>query len=295
MIDASYEPFSREREYIEVNRLFIESLDLGADARVLDLACGTGTLTAIILAELHAKLSAKSDRDHVGERRMSIVGADICQESLRLAERYLADIEAPDRQAVGWLEATAESLPLESGCVDVVIIGNAIQLFEYKDDVVKEVRRVLAPGGGLAFNTSFYAGTFVPGTEQFYLRWVQKALEYIQERDAERRKQGLGRIRRTKGLAKPAFSNPWLSRSEYEFLIVRNGFRVKSVKERTVMLTQHSFETIGSYAGLASVLLSGYPVEISTEALAKSAGSALIASNFEAIPRRWIEFIAVKK
>jgi hypothetical protein len=51
MKNVSYEPFSREPEYIEVNRLFIENLHLPIDARVLDVACGPETLTGIIRSE----------------------------------------------------------------------------------------------------------------------------------------------------------------------------------------------------------------------------------------------------
>jgi ubiquinone/menaquinone biosynthesis C-methylase UbiE len=294
IFNASYEPFSREPEYVEVNRLFIESLGLSTGLRVLDLACGTGTLTAIILTELHAKFLAMGGHDHLAERQISVIGVDICPEALKLADRYLADIDAPGRKAVVWLEAAAEWLPVAPASVDAVIIGNAIQLFENKEAVLRELSRVLVGGGLLAFNTSFYAGTFAPGTEKFYLRWVQEAVKYIQEKDMKQRRQGLGGIPRIRGLAKPAFSNPWLSRFEYERLLVRNQFAVNKVNERTITLTRHGFETIGSYAGLATVLLSGYPVELACEALGRSAGVALSALGVERIPRYWIEFIAVK-
>jgi ubiquinone/menaquinone biosynthesis C-methylase UbiE len=292
MADISYEPFSREPEYVEVNRLFIESLDLRSDSRVLDLACGTGTLTGIISTVLNTR--CPPGQDVLAGQRPSIVGADICHESLVLAGRYLKEVEKPTRRCVYWVEASANSIPLRSHSFDAVIIGNAIQLFERTDEVVSEANRVLAEGGILAFNTSFYAGTFAPGTERFYLRWVQEALSYIHEKDAERRIQGLARIPRKRGCAKPAFSNPWLARREYECLLDQNGFEVQSVVERTVMLTRHSFEVIGSYAGLASVLLSGYPIELACEALERSVGPTMSALRVEAVPRYWIEFTARK-
>jgi len=293
MADLSYEPFSRDPEYVEVNRLFVESLNLRGDSRVLDLACGTGTLTGIICCALER--SDLSGPDVLAGQRPGIIGADISHESLVLAERFLAEVEKPKTQRVYWLEASATRLPLRSDSVDAVVIGNAIQLFEEKDEILGEVRRVLAEGGILAFNTSFYAGTFAPGTERFYLRWVQEALKYIRERDAERRTEGLARTARKRSAGKAAFSNPWLSRSEYECLLVRNGFQVDGVVERTVMLTRRGLEAIGSYAGLACVLLRGHHVEQACEALAKSVEPALSAVCMDFVPRYWIEFISRKK
>jgi ubiquinone/menaquinone biosynthesis C-methylase UbiE len=293
MANLSYEPFSREPEYVEVNRLFVESLNLRGDSRVLDLACGTGTLSSIICSKSNSKSCA--DEGIPADRRASIIGVDICHESLILAHRFLAQAEKATNPAVYCLEATATSLPLRSNSMDAVIIGNAIQLFEEKDKLISEASRVLAENGILAFNTSFYAGTFVPGTERFYLRWVQEALRYIQDKDTDGGKVGWGRTPRKRSAGKAAFSNPWLSRHEYERLLVRNGFEVESVVERTVVLTRQGFEAIGSYAGLACVLLNGYQVDLACEALARSVGPALSAVGMKLVPRYWIEFISRKK
>jgi ubiquinone/menaquinone biosynthesis C-methylase UbiE len=295
MTNVSFEPFSREPEYVEVNRLFIQSLGLPLDARVLDVACGTGTLTGIIRSELDARSTTRNGRNYLAERRFSIIGLDICRECLMLAERYLANTRVPGQRAVYWLQASATALPLKADCMEAVIIGNAIQLFDTKREIVSEAGRVLVRGGILAFNTSFYAGTFLPGTERFYLLWVQEALRYIHEKDSAGRIQGQARIPRKKGYAKPAFSNRWLGRREYECLLAENSFEVQSVVERTVTLTQHSLEVIGSYAGLASVLLSGYPVELACEALERSVGTTMSALGVDTVPRYWIEFVARKR
>jgi ubiquinone/menaquinone biosynthesis C-methylase UbiE len=70
------------------------------------------------------------DGNHLAERNLSIIGLDICRESLMLAERYLAETRNPGKRPVYWLEASATALPLKAGCMEAVIIGNAIQLFE---------------------------------------------------------------------------------------------------------------------------------------------------------------------
>jgi ubiquinone/menaquinone biosynthesis C-methylase UbiE len=287
-VDYSYEPFSREPEYVRVNELFMGGLDLGSRHRVLDMACGTGTLTAMILDSMHVD-------PRTAERipRTRVIGLDLSHDALRLARQFLAD-DGHASSSVGHVQGSADTLPLSDASVDAVVIGNAIQLIENKESLAAEVSRVLRPGGLFAFNTSFYAGAYVPMTERFYHRWLEEALLYIKREDDERRRTGRPRIARRKGLAKPAFRNRWLSGPEYAQLLERVGLSVQHSGERTVMLDRRCFESIGSYAGLASVLLSGYPVDIACEALSAGTQAALDGAGMDAIPRRWLEMIAIK-
>jgi ubiquinone/menaquinone biosynthesis C-methylase UbiE len=287
-ISYSYEPFSQEPEYIEVNRLLVQSLGLHCDMRVLDIACGTGSLSELILDEF----ALKSDTANL-EPRGIILGLDISQESLRLAHEHIT-ARNPQPDSI-FMEASADCLPIRTGSIDTALMGNAIHIFSDKDLLLREVHRVLLRGGLFAFNSSFYAGTFVPGTERLYIEWVKEALAYIRRKDQELRCSGLEGIARRRGLVEPAFSRRWLSASEYGQLLDRNGFDVQRVEERSVMLSQHSFEMVGAYAGLAAVLLSGYPLRIAAEALVRSAGPALGAAGMEHVPRYWLEVVAVKR
>jgi ubiquinone/menaquinone biosynthesis C-methylase UbiE len=288
--DTSYEPFSREPEYLDVNRQFIESLHLSPGQNILDLACGTGTITSLILEETDNQVDGRDPICTSGEV-YTILGLDVCEQSLVLARRFVGESTSFGVHTVGFVQASGDCMPIAALSMDAVIVGNAIQLFNKLETVLNEVHRVLRLGGLFAFNTSFYAGTFVSGTERFYLRWVQEALNYVQERAAESRHKEGRMVRRKRG-GQPAFSRPWLSQEEYRQLLERNGFAVNSVAERTVVLTQHSFERIGSYAGLASVLLGGYPVELACQALETSARPALLAVGMDAVPRYWLEFVA---
>jgi ubiquinone/menaquinone biosynthesis C-methylase UbiE len=287
--DLAYEPFSREPEYIEVNRQFVENINLSPCLRLLDLGCGTGTLTALLVDQI-ASAAGKSEAGTIAQ----VCGVDPSLQSLNLAEQYVAGLPVARRAQISWLQGSSENIPLKDKSVDAVTIGNAIQLFENKDQCVREISRVLRLGGILAFNTSFYAGCYPVGSEPIYFRWVQEALAYIKQKDSELRYEGASGIPRKKGSARPAFSNPWLSRKEYEQLLVRNGFRVRDVVERTVQLSRRSLEQIGSYAGLANVLLSGYPPQVACEALAAAAGPALAAYGADHVPRYWIEFVSSK-
>lgn len=293
-VDTSYEPFSREPEYIEANRLFIEMLPLGQVQRVLDIACGTGTMTELLLKQCLSNA--------FGEKTAlpQVVGVDISRESLLLGKADLTEmgffkpLEPNQSGVVVLVEGTADCLPIATASVDLVMIGNAIHMVANREALFSEIRRVLRPGGYFAFNTSFYAGTYVPGTEHIYMRWVQEAIAYLQRRNAELKAAGLPGIVRKRGQAAPAFSTYWLSALEYAQEMAAHHLIVQSQNERTVMLTQRSFETIGSYAGLGKVLLSGYPVQLACDALFHAAGPTLAAVEMTEVPRFWLEMVAQK-
>jgi SAM-dependent methyltransferase len=273
--DTSYEPYSREPEYVELNRAFVHSLSFDGARTILDLACGTGSLADEIL-EIHP-----------GVR---VVGVDISRESLLLArDRFAAPEQAGRRVAL--VEASADRLPLAEGSVDAVVMGNAIHTLPDLKRLLLETRRVLRPGGGFSFSTSFYAGTFAPGTEGFYLQWMKEALRTIAPHA-----QGGGRAggpSRVRGTVPRASSKPWLSSEEYGGVLRTCGFTVASVFQREVAMSCRSFELVGAYSGLARVLLSGYPVEQACEALSRSAAAALAVCRRTVVPRRWLEMTAV--
>jgi len=294
---TSYEPYSDDPDYIVGNRGFIRDLDLQSAHRVLDLACGVGTL-----------------RDLLWEIRpqMTIVGIDISHEALRIArtrqEQGAGSTNGAPAEGceggpgpgktgrrVGWLLAgSADTIPLVESSVDAVVMGHSIHLIEDADKLLSEIRRVLRPGGLFAFNTSFYAGTFAPGTEQLYHNWIKEALSYIGRKDRELRSQGLPGIRRIRGRVPPAFSKGWPSSQDWVQRLDRHGLKQQRQFERTVPLTQYSFEAIGAYAGFASVMLSGYPVEIACEALQSAAGPTMEAAGLDQVPRYWLEIAATR-
>lgn len=302
-IDTSYEPFSREPEYIEANRAFIRDLALESGMQILDLACGTATMTDLMLESIFAPDGWGSTPPPLASATgCRVVGLDLSRESLLLGVEHLAALglhrrgDGAARNLVVLTEGTADCLPIGDGSVDLVIMGNAIQLVDDRAAMFGEIARVLRPGGRFAFNTSFYAGTYCAGTEHVYIRWVQEAVGYLARLSAERRAAGKAPIPRQRGKAgRAAFSRPWLSVEEYAGEMAAAGLDLASSNERTVMLDKRCFETIGAYAGLAKVLLSGYPVSLASRALVEAAGPTLAAVGMEAVPRYWVEVVARRR
>ena len=107
-----------------------EALELEADARVLDLAAGTGRLTE----ELH--------------RRFANVVAVEPDERMRAQHR-------------GALAGSAEEIPLDEASVDAVFVGEAFHWFD-PQAAIPELERVLRPRGGLAIVSTHWWETEPP-------------------------------------------------------------------------------------------------------------------------------------
>lgn len=277
MVNTTYEPFSRQQEYIDVNRGFIESLRLKECGSLLDLACGTGTLSDLL-------------RDAYGIEK--IIGLDLSSESLLLAQDHFATARPP---VPAFMRGTADCLPFRDNRFQAVVMGNSIHNLPDQDLLLREIGRVLSPKGIFAFNTSFFAGTFPPGTEVLYHEWLKIALSHIKHED-ERLRQGGGKgISRTRGTSHRAFSRKWPTPDEFAELLDRNGFRVKWFCHRTIMLNQESLRMVGAYSEMAKVLLSGYPVEVASTALDASVAPAFTAYGRPEVKRLWLEVVAEKK
>ncbi|MGV0581376.1 MULTISPECIES: class I SAM-dependent methyltransferase [Mycolicibacterium] len=105
---------------------------------VVDVACGTGVV---------ARLAA----ERVGATG-KVVGIDLVPEMLAVAGQTSAPIDTP----MEWREAPADALPLPDESYDLVLCQLGLMFFPDRSAAVREMRRVLSPGGRVAIN--------VPGT-----------------------------------------------------------------------------------------------------------------------------------
>lgn len=292
-VNTSYEPYSQEPEYIEGNRDFLHSLPLDTANEVLDLACGTGTLTELLF-EMRPTIS--------------VIGVDISRESLEIGRNLLgkknllvddrAELEARRESGKGGvmlIEGSADEICLEPESFDLVVMGHAIHLMRDRNKFLQGVNRVLRRGGLFAFNSSFFVKTFPEGTEHVYTEWLKEALAVMQSRNEELRRLGKPGIPRQRGTVGRAFSNRWMTPEQWEEELRQNGFDVIQNYKRLVTISQRGLETVGAYSGLAEVLMSGYPVEIASECLQEAAGRTFKNLGITEIPRYWLEITAVKQ
>ncbi|MBR9911515.1 MAG: class I SAM-dependent methyltransferase [Gammaproteobacteria bacterium] len=96
--------------------------------RVLDVACGTGVLARELMA-------------HVGTSG-SVVGLDAMPGMLEVAKQIAPSID--------WKQGTAEALPFPDQSFDVVVSQFGLMFFFDRIKSLREMLRVLTPGGRLA-------------------------------------------------------------------------------------------------------------------------------------------------
>ncbi|MCC5885805.1 MAG: class I SAM-dependent methyltransferase [Gammaproteobacteria bacterium] len=112
-----------------------ERFGLEAGMRVLDVGCGEGrhTLSAWLRAPVHA------------------VGVDLSRKDLATARSRQAEFPPPAEpgHSLTFIEASALDLPFADASFDVVICSEVLEhVFDHRG-VIRELRRVLRPGGTL--------------------------------------------------------------------------------------------------------------------------------------------------
>lgn len=128
----------------------------GREATVMDLACGDGFLIPSVLAVLGTK--------------GRVIGIDMSADELNAARRRVEDARVEFRQA------TAQNLPLADESVDQIVCHMAFMLMRPLEPVVREIARVLKPGGG-------FSAVVGHGGSQGVLARVEQALtEFVETR-----------------------------------------------------------------------------------------------------------------
>jgi len=147
-------PLVQRATYRPVHDAVLQTLAARPAVRVLDLGCGTGHLAARIKRERPAT---------------DVVGCDFSAGMLSRA--------AGRCHQVRWIRGDAGRLPFNDGTFDVVTSTEAFHWFPDQDAVLREVYRVLTPGGRFLLamvnpparvvSDAFYAGSRLIG-EPFY-------------------------------------------------------------------------------------------------------------------------------
>lgn len=119
---------------IQLTTRLVQGLAVGPGAVVADIASGPGT---------SAQLAAR-------RAGCDVIGLDLSHEIARIAA---ADASASDLgPRIRFVTADAEALPLRDASVDGVLCECALCLFPAKERAVREIARVLRPGGRLALS-----------------------------------------------------------------------------------------------------------------------------------------------
>ncbi len=258
----SFERFARHPFFKEVNTWLVSRVGLRKDSSVVDLACGPGAVTELILQHLDETVPGAF-----------VYAIDPSPSALELARQRIRS------KIVRFVQGSAEHLGGLVPQVDTVVFTNAIHLIADKLTALEQVFRTLRPGGTLGFNTTFFSGAYTDGTMRFYRLWVLRAMRWLQEKGHSV----------TRGVKATAMQ--WLTPEEYSALLRSVGFEEPAIQLQTKELSEESLEDIGSYSLFIEGALPGVPLDVGAEALRLGLRQAFTELKLSSLPRNWLQVV----
>jgi len=259
------EKFAQHPFYQEVNRRLVALTGLHQGQHVVDLGAGTGAVTRLLAEQV-----ANGDAE--------VIAVEPSLSAIEVAKRNLENMRGA---VVRFIQGGAEKLSvLVRGPVDAVFFCNAIHLVPEKGSVLRQIQQLLREDGTFSFNTSFYLGAEPPESEQFYRKWMMRALRVL------KREYGLSPDK-TKVEARHR-----LTEDEYIKLLEDNGFKIKTREVMKVDMPLSGFESISEYSLWIEGVLPGVPLEAGAESLKEGAREAFDELGLKTSPRNWLLVVA---
>ncbi len=267
--DFTFTKFSRNSFYRALNARLVDMAEVGPSQRIVDLACGTGSVTELILERLR------------GARDSVVIAIDHSAMALKQAMEELKDFR---NSAIQFVQSHVEHLSeAVKESVDTVIFCNAIHYIPDKNALVAEISKALKPGGKFAFNTSFFEGSHPPESLMFYRRWMLKASRIL------RQEYGLTPVRSQKVEARKH-----LTPEQYRSLVENNGLKVVRQQIDTVQVPIEGWLDISEYEDFISGIMPGVPLEKASAALKEGVRQTFLELGIQSVPRNWLDVVAVR-
>lgn len=112
------------------NRLGVDALELDSVSTVVDVGCGTGAA----LRHLASK-----------NKEATLIGIEPVERMIQIAKERLRD--DPNQPQIEFRQGTAESLPVDTSTVDLVLAFDSFDHWNEQEIGLAEVRRVLRSRG----------------------------------------------------------------------------------------------------------------------------------------------------
>ncbi len=267
--DYSFSSFAELAFYRKVNSRLLDIAEIGKERRIVDLGCGTGAVTKLIVDRLHAA------------RESVIYAVDHSATALRAA---VADMGDRKDAAIQFVQAEVQQLTSAvKEQVDAVVYCNSIHYVPDKSALMKQIREKLRPGGRLAINTSFFDGSHPPESAEFYRRWMMRSLRIL------KREYGLSPDR-----AKKVQARQQLTPEEYERLLESSGFTVIRSDIKQFDVPKAGWYHISSFSDWIEGIMPGVPLNSGRASLQEGVEQIFKELNLSGVPRRWLSICATR-
>lgn len=153
---------NRDAGFTELERRVVEQYFTGAESSVLDIGCGTGRTTTVF-----------------DQKGYDVIGVDLTRTLVERARSTFPNID--------FLAGDACSLPFDDETFEYALFSyngiDDIAPEEKRYEALREVRRVLKPGGVFSFSTHNLWSTYVPrsldleGGRKYLEFWIKNVRE----------------------------------------------------------------------------------------------------------------------
>jgi ubiquinone/menaquinone biosynthesis C-methylase UbiE len=264
--EYSFKAFSEHAFYREVNEALVDRAELRRGWTVVDVACGSGAITELILEKIR------------GARDAMVIGVDMSATAIREAGEKVAGVRDA---VVEFVQARAEEMSANiKRAVDAVVFCNGIHYIEDKQRLLAEVYKTLKPGGIFAFNTGFFDGALPPETVKYYRRWMLKSLRKLKTQYNLRPEHS------------KVESRIQLNAEQYRELLEDKGFELRAYEIYPGEVTEQGWIDLSRFSDFIAGALPGVPLQTASDVLVESLRETFAELGVKAWPRNWLTVVA---
>ena len=265
--DFGFTPFANLEFYREINAKLLDLAGISRQRRIIDLGCGSGGVTELILDRIQAA------------KDTCVYEIDHSTASIRAAVAHLGD---RGDAAVKFVQAEVQNLSQTiKEQVDTIVYCNSIHYVNEKAELIRQIRDGLEPGGIFAFNTSFYDGGHPPESEAFYRRWMLRSLRIL------RKDHGIMPNKDAR-----VESRVHLTPMDYEKLLYDQGLKINKIKVDSAGVPIEGWLEISAFRDWIEGVMPGVPLATGRAALQKAVRQIFEEQNIESVPRNWLQIVA---
>ena len=268
--EYNFNKFSNLPFYTEINAKFLEFAKIDDQKTIVDLGCGTGGITKLLIERL------KNAKETV------IYAIDHSKTALKTAAN---EIEETKNILVKFCHSEVQSLTdVIKDKVDAIVYCNSIHYVPDKSDLLTKIKSKLNNKGILAFNTSFFEGSHPEDSLEFFRKWMLRSLRKV------KKEYGISAKKSNK-----VESRVQLNQEEYKNLLLENGFEINSIKTNRIDVPIEGWHHISGFSDWIEGILPGIPLDIGRDVLQKSLAEIWEELKLNSIPRIWLSVSASPK